>query len=34
MTGGLSLTLNCGYVHGFSVLEVIHMVRRVSRRLT
>ena len=25
-----SLTLNCGYGHGFSVLEVIDMVKRVS----
>ena len=29
-SGGPSLTLNCGYGHGFSVLEVIDMVRRVS----
>jgi UDP-glucose 4-epimerase len=28
--GGSSLTLNCGYGHGFSVLEVIDMVKRVS----
>jgi UDP-glucose 4-epimerase len=28
--GGASLTLNCGYGHGFSVLEVIDMVKRVS----
>jgi UDP-glucose 4-epimerase len=28
--GGPSLTLNCGYGHGFSVLEVIEMVKRVS----
>jgi UDP-glucose 4-epimerase len=28
--GGASLTLNCGYGHGFSVLEVIDAVRRVS----
>jgi UDP-glucose 4-epimerase len=28
--GGLSATLNCGYGHGFSVLEVIDTVRRVS----
>jgi UDP-glucose 4-epimerase len=29
-SGGPSLTLNCGYGHGFSVLEVIDMVKRVS----
>jgi UDP-glucose 4-epimerase len=28
--GGASLTLNCGYGHGFSVLDVIDMVKRVS----
>jgi UDP-glucose 4-epimerase len=28
--GGTSATLNCGYGHGFSVLEVIDMVKRVS----
>jgi UDP-glucose 4-epimerase len=28
--GGESLTLNCGYGHGFSVLEVIEAVKRVS----
>jgi UDP-glucose 4-epimerase len=28
--GGTSLTLNCGYGHGFSVLEVIETVKRVS----
>ncbi len=28
--GGVSLTLNCGYGHGFSVLEVIDAVKRVS----
>jgi len=28
--GGPSLTLNCGYGHGFSVLEVIETVKRVS----
>ena len=28
--GGESLTLNCGYGHGFSVLEVINAVKRVS----
>ena len=27
---GASLTLNCGYGHGFSVLEVIETVKRVS----
>jgi UDP-glucose 4-epimerase len=29
-SGAPSLTLNCGYGHGFSVLEVIEMVKRVS----
>jgi UDP-glucose 4-epimerase len=29
-TGAPSLTLNCGYGHGFSVLEVIEAVKRVS----
>jgi UDP-glucose 4-epimerase len=29
-SSGLSLTLNCGYGHGFSVLEVIDAVKRVS----
>jgi UDP-glucose 4-epimerase len=29
-TGRPSLTLNCGYGHGFSVLEVIETVKRVS----
>jgi len=29
-SGGPSLTLNCGYGHGFSVLEVIDAVKRVS----
>jgi UDP-glucose 4-epimerase len=29
-SGGASLTLNCGYGRGFSVLEVIDMVKRVS----
>jgi UDP-glucose 4-epimerase len=29
-SGVPSLTLNCGYGHGFSVLEVIDMIRRVS----
>ncbi len=29
-SGGSSLTLNCGYGHGFSVLEVIDAVKRVS----
>lgn len=28
--GGESIALNCGYGHGFSVLEVIEAVRRVS----
>jgi UDP-glucose 4-epimerase len=28
--GGVSATLNCGYGHGFSVREVIEMVKRVS----
>jgi UDP-glucose 4-epimerase len=28
--GGASLTLNCGYGHGFSVHEVVEMVKRVS----
>jgi UDP-glucose 4-epimerase len=28
--GGLSATLNCGYGHGFSVLEVIDTVKRAS----
>lgn len=28
--GGKSLTLNCGYGHGFSVLEVIETVKRVA----
>ena len=28
--GGASLTLNCGYGHGFSVREVIEMVKRIS----
>jgi UDP-glucose 4-epimerase len=28
--GGASATLNCGYGHGFSVREVLHMVERVS----
>jgi UDP-glucose 4-epimerase len=28
--GGESLTLNCGYGHGFSVLEVVDTVKRVS----
>jgi UDP-glucose 4-epimerase len=28
--GGASTTLNCGYGHGFSVLEVIDTVKRVS----
>ena len=29
-SGGPSVTLNCGYGHGFSVLEVIDTVKRVS----
>ena len=29
-SGGASLTLNCGYGHGFSVLEVIDAVKRVA----
>ena len=29
-SGGPSLTLNCGYGHGFSVREVIDTVKRVS----
>jgi len=29
-SGGPSLTLNCGYGHGFSVLEVIEAVRRTA----
>jgi len=29
-SGAPSLTLNCGYGHGFSVLEVIRAVKRVS----
>src|SRR5579872_2005175 len=28
--GGASATLNCGYGHGYSVLEIIEAVRRVS----
>ena len=28
--GGASVTLNCGYGHGFSVREVIEMAKRVS----
>src|SRR3954449_2343124 len=30
--GGVSLTLNCGYGHGYSVLETIEAVRRISGR--
>jgi UDP-glucose 4-epimerase len=30
--GGASVTLNCGYGHGHSVLEIIEAVRRVSGR--
>ena len=29
-SGGPSVTLNCGYGHGFSVLEVVDTVKRVS----
>ncbi len=29
-SGGQSQTLNCGYGHGFSVFEVVQMVKRVS----
>ncbi len=29
-SGGPSTTLNCGYGHGFSVLQVIETVKRVS----
>jgi UDP-glucose 4-epimerase len=29
-SGAPSLTLNCGYGHGFSVLEVIDMVKRIA----
>ena len=29
-TGGASVTLNCGYGHGFSVREVVEMVKHVS----
>ena len=29
-SGGASLTLNCGYGHGFSVREVVEMVKRVT----
>ena len=29
-SGGASLTLNCGYGHGFSVLEVIDTIKRVA----
>jgi UDP-glucose 4-epimerase len=29
-SGGASQTLNCGYGHGFSVLEVIEMVKRLA----
>jgi UDP-glucose 4-epimerase len=28
--GGTSLTCNCGYGRGYSVLEVVEMVKRVS----
>lgn len=30
--GGRSMTVNCGYGHGYSVLEVIEAVKRVSGR--
>jgi UDP-glucose 4-epimerase len=30
-SGGSSRTLNCGYGHGFSVLDVIETVKRVSQ---
>src|SRR3954452_22015968 len=30
--GGVSTTLNCGYGHGYSVLETVEAVRRVSGR--
>ncbi len=30
--GGASLTLNCGYGRGYSVLEVVDVVRRISGR--
>ena len=30
-TGGTSAVLNCGYGHGYSVREVLDMVRKVSR---
>ena len=29
-SGGTPLTLNCGYGHGFSVLDVVETVKRVS----
>jgi UDP-glucose 4-epimerase len=29
-SGGSSLTLNCGYGHGFSVLEVVAMIKRLT----
>jgi UDP-glucose 4-epimerase len=29
-SGGTSESLNCGYGHGFSVREVVEMVKRVS----
>ena len=32
MAGGSSLTLNCGYGHGFSVREVLRMVEQVAGR--
>jgi UDP-glucose 4-epimerase len=30
-SGGASLTLNCGYGHGYSVLKVIESVKRISK---
>lgn len=32
LSGGESQTLNCGYGHGFSVREVLDMVKKVSRK--
>src|SRR6201990_1152210 len=32
-SGGSSVTLNCGYGRGYSVLETIEAVRRVSQRI-
>ena len=31
-SGGESLTLNCGYGRGYSVLDVVEVVKRVSGR--